>query len=77
MDLSGTSGSLFAGEGTFGGGGFFADSSSGLVGKERRIAQRGTTFSVLLTNEILNQEFSFHRNELLVPGIEEPSRLTA
>lgn len=78
LDLSGiSSGSLFAGSGTFGGEGFFADFSAGLVGKERRIAQRGTVFSVLLTNETLNQEFSFHRNELLVPGLDEPSRQVA
>jgi hypothetical protein len=77
LDLSGASGSLFAGAGTFGGEGFFADSSAGLVGKERRVAQRGTVFSVLFTNETLNQEFQIHRNELLVPGLSEPARITA
>lgn len=77
LDLSGASGSLFAGAGIFGGEGYFADISAGLVGKERRIAQRGTTMSVLFTNEVLNQEFSIHRNELLVPGLNEPSRIAA
>lgn len=77
LDLSGNTGSLFAGAGTFAGEGYFADVSAGLVGKERRIAQRGTVFSVLLTNEVLGQEFSFHRNELLVPGIDEPARIAA
>jgi len=77
LDLSGTSGSLFAGAGTFGGEGYFADASAGLVGKERRIAQRGTTFSTFFTNEALDQEFSIHRNELLVPGLDEPARITA
>lgn len=77
LDLSGTTGSLFAGEGIFAGEGFFADFSAGLTGKERRIAQRGTVFSVLLTNEALNQEFTIHRNELLVPGTDEPARITA
>lgn len=77
MDLSGASGSLFAGAGTFGGEGYFADLSAGLVGKERRIAQRGTVFSVLLTNEVLNQDWSWHRLELLVPGLDEPARIAA
>lgn len=77
LDLSGNSGSLFAGAGTFAGEGFFADISAGLVGKERRIAQRGTVFSVLFSNETLNQEFTIHRNELLVPGLDEPARITA
>lgn len=77
LDLSGTTGSLFAGGGTFGVTGFFADSSAGLVGKERRIAQRGTTLSTLFTNEVLNTEFSIHRLELLVPGLSEPSRITS
>ncbi len=78
MDLSGiSSGSLFAGSGTFGGEGFFADFSAGLVGKERRIAQRGTVFSVLFSNEVLDVEWSLHRNELLVPGLDEPARIAA
>lgn len=77
LDLSGTTGSLFAGAGTFAGEGYFADTSAGLVAKERRIAQRGTTFSVLLTNEVLNVEWTLHRNELLVPGLAEPSRIAA
>jgi len=78
LDLSGTSsGSLFAGSGLFAGEGFFGDFSAGLVGKERRIAQRGTTFSVLFANETLNTEWSIHRQEILVPGIDEPSRITA
>lgn len=75
MDLSGSTGAIFGGAGTFGGAGFFGDLSAGLVAKERRIAQRGTVFSVLLTNEVLNQAWTFHRNELLVPGINEPSRI--
>lgn len=77
LDLSGTTGSLFAGAGTFAGKGYFADTSAGLVGKERRIAQRGTTLSVLFTNEVLNVEWTVHRNELLVPNIEEPARIQA
>jgi hypothetical protein len=77
LDLSGASGSLFAGAGLFAGEGFFADLSAGLVGKERRIALRGTVFSVLFTNEVLNQEFTIHRNELLVPGLSEPARIGA
>lgn len=77
LDLSGNTGSLFAGAGVFAGEGYFADISAGLVGKERRIAQRGTTFSVLFTNEVLNTEFTIHRNELLVPGLSEPSRIAA
>jgi hypothetical protein len=77
LDLSGIGSSLFAGAGAFGGEGFFGDFSAGLVGKERRIAQRGTVFSVLLTNEALNQEFSWHRLELLVPSLDEPSRIAA
>lgn len=77
MDLTGSTGTLFGGAGAFGGPGFFGDVSAGLVGKERRVAQRGTVFSVLLTNETLDQEFSFHRNELLVPGLQEPSRIVA
>jgi hypothetical protein len=77
LDLSGTGTSLFGGAGTFAGEGFFGDFSAGLVGKERRISQRGTTMSVLFTNEVLNQEFTVHRNELLVPGLDEPSRITS
>lgn len=77
LDLSGTSGSLFGGAGTFGGEGFFGDFSAGLTGKERRIAQRGTVFSVLFTNEVLNVEWTLHRNELLVPGLSEPARISA
>jgi hypothetical protein len=77
MDLTGTTGSVVGGTGTVGGEGFVGDFSAGLVGKERRIAQRGTVFSVLLTNEVLDTEFSFHRNELLVPGLSEPSRITS
>lgn len=78
MDLSGVLGeSLFAGSGNFAGEGYFGNASAGLVGKERRIAQRGTVFSVLFSNETLNQEFSIHRNELLVPGLSEPSRIAA
>lgn len=77
LDLSGTTGSVVGGAGFVGGEGFVGDVSSGLVSKERRIAQRGTVFSVLLTNEVLNQEFSWHRQELLVPGLDEPARLTA
>lgn len=77
LDLTGTSGKVIGGEGTEGGEGFIGDTSGGLVGKERRIAQRGTVFSVLLINEVLDNEFSFHRNELLVPGLDEPSRITS
>jgi hypothetical protein len=77
MDLSGSTGSVVGGVGTVGGEGYVGDVSSGLVGKERRIAQRGTVFSVLLSNETLSQEFSWHRLELLVPGLDEPSRIAA
>jgi hypothetical protein len=77
LDLSGSTGTIFGGAGVFGGEGFFGDLSAGLVGKERRIAQRGTTMSVLFTNEVLDQEFTIHRNELLVPGLDEPSRIQA
>lgn len=77
LDFSGTTGSKFAGEGTFAGEGFFADVSAGLVGKERRIAQRGTVFSTLFTNEALDQEFTIHRQELLVPAVNEPARIAA
>jgi hypothetical protein len=77
MDLSGTTGSVVGGTGFVGGEGYVGDISSGLVGKERRIAQRGTVFSVLLTNETLDVEWTLHRNELLVPGLSEPSRISA
>lgn len=77
LNLSGAGTSLFAVNGNFAGEGYFADFSAGLVGKERRIAQRGTTMSVLFTNEALNQEFSIHRNDLLVPGLDEPARIAA
>jgi len=77
LNLSGTSGSIFAGAGNFAGEGYFGDLLSGLVGKERRIAQRGTVFSVIFSNETLDNEISIHRNELLVPATDEPSRITA
>lgn len=77
LDMTGSTGSLFGGGGTFGGEGYFGDTASGLVGKERNIAQRGTVFSTLFTNETLDQPFTIHRLEYLVLGIEEPSRLVA
>jgi hypothetical protein len=77
LDLSGSTGKTIGGEGTEGGEGFIGDIAAGLVAKERRIAQRGTVLSVLLTNEVLNQAWSFHRNELLVPGLDEPARIQA
>lgn len=75
--LEGKEGGVVGGEGTVGGAGYVGDLSSGLIGKERRIAQRGTVISNYFTNEALNQEFSVHRVELLVPGIQEPSRIGA
>jgi hypothetical protein len=77
LNLSGGSGAKIGGLGTIGGEGYIGDVSTGLVGKERRIAQRGTTMSVLFTNEALDTEFTIHRNQLLVPGLDEPSRITA
>lgn len=77
LNLSGNSGATIGGLGTIGGEGYIGDVSTGLVGKERRIAQRGTTMSVLFTNETLDQPFEIHRNELLVPGLSEPARISA
>lgn len=75
--LTGTEGGVVGGEGTVGGSGFVGDLSTGLIGKECRVAQRGTVFSALFTNETLNQDFSIHRNQLLVPGLQEPSRISS
>ncbi|HET7455394.1 MAG TPA: hypothetical protein VFJ76_07735 [Solirubrobacterales bacterium] len=48
----------------------------GLVGKERRIAERGTVFSAYFRNETLDQEWSVHRLEHLIPTVRDPAKGT-
>lgn len=49
----------------------------GLIGKERRRATRGTTFSVYFANSILNQEWSVHRLDHHLREIRKPSTVNA
>lgn len=57
-------------------GGFEWAQPKGLVGKQRRVASRGTTFSVYFSNETKDQEWSIHRLEHLLPTIRQPARGT-
>jgi len=55
-------------------GGFEWGEPKGLVLAHRRIAQRGTAFSMYFKNETKDQEWSLHRIEHLVSGVEDPSK---
>jgi hypothetical protein len=59
--------------GTTWGGGEWA-APRGLVGKQRRVAARGTVFSVYFENKVKDQGFSVHRIEHLIPTIREPAK---
>jgi hypothetical protein len=55
------------------GGGEWAE-ARGLTALQRRVAIRGTTFSLFFGNSILDQGFSMHRAEHLVSQVREPAR---
>lgn len=74
LNLTGSTGSVVGGPGVVGGEGFVGDAAGALVGKERRIAQRGTVLSTLFTSEV---PFSIHRLEYLVPSVEEAAKISA
>lgn len=46
----------------------------GLVVDYRRTASRGTVFSTYFKNETLNQAWSVHRTEHLIPAVREPAK---
>jgi hypothetical protein len=48
-----------------------------LISKARRRAVRGTTFSVYLSNELMDQEWSIHRVDHLLREVRNPSTTTA
>jgi hypothetical protein len=49
----------------------------GLIGKQRRVAARGTTFSTFFYSETKDQDWSVHRIEHLIPTIREPAKGTS
>ena len=53
------------------GGGLWSEVNA-LIGQEIRVATRGTAFSMYFANATLNQNWSVHRIELLVPSVREP-----
>lgn len=59
--------------GTTWGGGEWA-APRGLVGKQRRIANRGTVFSAYFENTVKDQPWSVHRLEHLIPTVREPAK---
>jgi len=78
LDMSGSTGSTFGGEGFFGGEGLFADSANALIGVNSREAcnERGTTFSTYFANSTLDQGWSIHRMDLLLREISKPSTIS-
>lgn len=76
LDMTGSSGSTFEGEGAFEGEGYFEDLTSDLVSAQRRTAARGTTFSMYFANSTLDQDWSVHRVEHLVPKVRDPAHGT-
>lgn len=63
-----------AGWGTPEWGGFEWAEPRGLVGDQRRVANRGTAFSVYFSNSVKDQVFSIHRIEHLIPAVREPAK---
>ena len=60
-------------DGTEWGAGTWAE-PKGLIAKQRRISERGTTFSVYVENRELDQSFSLHRLEHFVPEVRDPAK---
>jgi len=77
LDMSGSTGGVLGGEGILGGEGFLGDTVKALVGTQRRVAERGTTFSALFSNSTLDQEWSVHRLDHLLREISKPSTIGA
>jgi hypothetical protein len=77
LDMTGSSGSAFAGGGFFEGEGYFEDFATALVGKECREPARGTTFSMYFSNSTLDQSWSVHRVEHLIPKVRDPAHGTS
>lgn len=77
LDMSGSTGLTFGGSGFFGGEGLFGDTSQALIGTERRIAERGTTFSIYFSNATLDQKWSVHRADSLLRESRKPSTVNA
>lgn len=77
LDMSGSTGSTEGGGGMLGGDGFLGDSASDLVAAHRRVAVRGTTFSVYFANSTLNQSWSIHRADHMQRETRKPSTLNA
>jgi hypothetical protein len=77
LDMTGTSGSTFAGEGLFAGDGYFADLTAALIGTSRRISAEGSVFSVYLSSATLDQGWSVHRIDLMMRDVRKPSTVNA
>jgi hypothetical protein len=77
LDMSGSTGSTEGGTGLLGGEGFLGDTASDLVVAHRRVAVRGTVFSVYFTNSALDQPWSMHRVDHMVRETRKPSTLNA
>lgn len=77
LDMDGSTGSSFGGEGTFGGEGIFGDVTHDLLPAYNGRDARGTVFSMAFSNSTLDQEWSIHRADLQLREIRIPSTLDA
>jgi hypothetical protein len=75
LDMTGTTGSPIGGEGFIGGEGLIGDIANALIGTQRRVAERGTTFSMFFFNSTLDQSWSMHRVDNLLREISKPSTI--
>jgi hypothetical protein len=77
LEMEGTTGSVLGGEGTLGGEGILGDIAQDLLEAYLGTDVRGTTFSVIFSNETLNQDWSIHRIDHHLREVRMPSTAVA